>query len=139
MKKYMFNHRRGKKISHVNNKGFSYMELMVAMVIIGIVGAAFTGVVFTSGKASVSHKLDLEALTIAQDMVEEARAYRDEYDNLSGWTRIGTHSKTIDGYSYEISTEVEDVELDELVNLKVSVRHSASSKPVVIETRIKIN
>lgn len=166
MKKYMFNHRRGKKISHVNNKGFSYMELMVAMVIIGIVGAAFTGVVFTSGKASDSHKLDLEALAIAQFIIEDARAYRD--DKINGGTdnpsdklgvmrawRANSSSSTItdedgvleysydynsDGFSYSIVAVVsasQQIGDIKLVNIQVSVKHEASQNPVILETNIK--
>jgi prepilin-type N-terminal cleavage/methylation domain-containing protein len=76
-----------------NQSGFSLIEVIVAMVLIGTIGAAFTGIYYTGIKASANSKQKLVALEIAQDKMEKIRADRDagtsnEYidpENLGSW------------------------------------------------------
>jgi len=131
-----------------NEKGFSLIEVIVAMVLIGIISAAFTSVVFTGSKASTSHKLELESLMIAQDLMEEMRIQRDQDIDLLDWraTRFaldaGTWKSSItkDGYTYEVTAHVNDLGLPsiDLIEVVIEVMYEGGVNPVYLATRVRV-
>jgi len=131
-----------------NEKGFSLIEVIVAMVLIGIISAAFTSVVFTGSKASTSHKLELESLMIAQDIIEEMRLKRDDGIDLLVWRSTkftedaGIWKTNInkDGYTYEVSAHIDDVSSSDadLVQVVIEVMYEGGSDPVYLATRVRV-
>jgi prepilin-type N-terminal cleavage/methylation domain-containing protein len=131
-----------------NEKGFSLIEVIVAMVLIGIISAAFTSVVFTGSKASTSHKLELESLMIAQDIIEEMRLKRDDGIDLLDWRAtkftldagIWKTSITKDGYTYEVSAHIDDVSSSgaDLMQVVIEVMYEGGANPVYLATRVRV-
>ncbi|OEH84222.1 hypothetical protein BHU72_12525 [Desulfuribacillus stibiiarsenatis] len=128
------------------NQGFSLIEVIVAMVIIGIVGASFSSVVFTGSKASTSNKMKLEALMIAQDVLEEIRIQRDLSTNLETWR--STHFtldngqwkaiRTRDGiYFYDTILNLSDYNGNRMKEVIVEVIPQNGGQSVFLATRFR--
>ncbi|WP_125152896.1 type IV pilus modification PilV family protein [Clostridium rectalis] len=78
-----------KKSFIIKRKGFTLVEVILAMVIIAFTMAIFSKVIYTGFKASNSNKKKLQCIIIAQNYMEKLRGFRDynEFNTIDSLKR----------------------------------------------------
>ncbi|WP_027626692.1 type IV pilus modification PilV family protein [Clostridium lundense] len=107
-------------------KGFTLVEVIIAMVLISGTVAIFSKVAFSGLKAGNSNKESLQGTIIAQNYLEQIRAARDRKDILLDEYIDSLPKEEIkDNIKYSIlvtSTEIEENEKGKLVEIIVEVK-----------------
>lgn len=144
------------KSAYLSNKGFSLMEVLVAMILIGIIGVAFSSAVFVANKASTDNNKRLQGLFIAQEIIEDLRATRDSGQfyttnevsnhliNPSGlaftMASPGVYEKTsadVDGRNYQVRLLLTELVENDFLEFVVEVQPQDTST-VRLGTRLYI-
>ncbi len=105
----------------IKSKGFSLLELLIALVILSISILALSGLMTTTTKNNAFGGHITEATTLAQDKLEELRA--------SPWTNIVGNSDTVSGstgINYNRICEVTNL-APNLKQVQVTIRWTDSS------------
>lgn len=71
-----------------NERGYSLPEVIVAIAILGLLGAMFSQISFSSLKARDSSRERLAALAIATSAIDEIKAYRGQEDKANEWVSL---------------------------------------------------
>lgn len=71
-----------------NKKGYSLPEVIVAIAILGLLGAMFSQISFSSLKARDVSRERLAALAIATSAIDEIKAYRGQEDGANEWVSL---------------------------------------------------
>lgn len=131
----------------INKRGFTLTEVVVAVTILFIIGTVFIQFFITSQKGTVQSQEKLEALNIAQVVLERVK-HGEEYNEING---VGTfkcttsvedcnekyifQNETSDNV-YEIEIEVKEHDLDlylVMVNVKSADGEGKSSVKGLVE------
>ena len=78
---------------HRNKKGYSLVEVIVAIAILGLLSAMFSQITFSSLKARNNSRERLEAVAIATSAIDEIKSFRGNSDSGSIWKSV-SHLKT---------------------------------------------
>lgn len=120
-----------------DKKGYSLPEVIVAIAILGLLGAMFSQISFSSLKARDVSRERLTALAIATSAIDEVKAWRGEKDGPDEWVTIeklkkflandaandrpgmlGYYSHETDANSF-LKTSTDSNEVDYEVELKI--------------------
>lgn len=113
----------------VNKKGFTLVEVIIAMAIITIVAATFYKVYFIAIKSTNAGKQRIQALTMAQSYLEEVKARKDVNAVII---------PDVSGYKFEVYTRTDELdENNELLNIVVKVTPK-DTKAIELGTKIYI-
>jgi prepilin-type N-terminal cleavage/methylation domain-containing protein len=105
-----------------NQKGFSLVEVLVAIAILGLIASAFIGSLSTGAIATRLQGEDLTARNLAQSQMEKLKAA--VYDNDGAtYSSISTPS----GYSISISANPAIYTDTNIQKLTVTVSHNGSA------------
>ena len=77
-----------------NRKGFTLAELIIAVAIMGLLGALFSEIVYSAIKARDSSRERLAALAIATSALDEIKSLRGAADTPSAWNTLGAGNDT---------------------------------------------
>ncbi len=120
-----------------NKKGFTLAEVIVAMTIIAIAGAAFFQVYYAGRKAGVSSQQRLDALVLAQNELEECRKSLTS-TTIPGGT-INRPTETLNNTSYDITVNISNESSSTeaavyTITVKV-VPQDGNARPVLLGTK----
>jgi len=79
-----------------NNKGFIFLEIIIAVALISIVFITLLGVGFSSLNVSSSLQQQSQANALAQEEIEAVRAFRDSTASTWDTTGIGSYNTATD-------------------------------------------
>lgn len=120
-------------------KGFTLVEVIIAMVLISGTVAIFSKVAFSGLKAGNSNKESLQGTIIAQNFLEQIRAARDRKDiSLEEYIESLPKEEIKDSIKYIVgvtTTKIEENEKGNLVEIIVEVK-SQNSNSIKIGTRL---
>lgn len=134
-----------------NNKGFTLIEVLVAMGIIMLIAMAFFGINNMSIKVNAKNEKDIQAMNIAQSVMEDVRGYikegikskyiikevytGDEKIDLNGYAKVFTEETGNEAYTINIKIDRENVE-SRLYTIIVKVSSKNSNKNTELVTQI---
>lgn len=109
-------------------EGFSLLETLIAVALVGVIAVAFLQALRTGSKSSGVHEERVVALGLAQSQLEEIKAM--PYDALGNYA-VAITSPT--GYNVSVSTVQQDVDKQEVT---VAVSHNGTGvfKLAIVKT-----
>ncbi|MFC1566508.1 prepilin-type N-terminal cleavage/methylation domain-containing protein [bacterium] len=118
--------------SKITKKGFTYIEVILAMTILSYLILAFSNVFVNGIIVSKNMQYKTIASNLAQDDLEKIRSY--SYVNVSSTT----YENTIQNKLFSVSRGVTEITADELKQVSVSVewQEGANTKDVSAATLI---
>lgn len=108
-----------------NNKGFTLIELMIAMSIISLIAMSFFYILGSAIKSNVRNEVDIKALNIAQTTIENIRVQIKSGEISEDDTK--TDHQYIDSREYTINSEVIKHKIIDSNNSIYSVRVSVTT------------
>ena len=123
----------------IRNKGFTLVELVVAMVVIAIVMYAAIAIFITSGAKGVNVEVFTVAQSLAEGKLEEAMARNFGDITLESETNF---TGDLSSYSYEIVVDYVSAEaldtpvasVTEYKKIQVKIRHPKLGNPTQLES-----
>ena len=127
-----------------NNKGYTGVDISIAMIIIMIFIPTLFGISYSVQKTSSEVKRKSEAIAIATDIIESAKTVSyNSLDNLSAESYISSlETKYSKNVSYDINIEVanyypadvnEEDRVDQIKTVKVTVTYPIGNKTKSID------
>ncbi len=106
-----------------SEKGFAFIETVIALALLGIIAAAFLSGLATSSKATVIANDQVTAVSLAQTQIEWVKKAEYIYD-ATGYSAAPISSgQDYTGYSVQIDSEPLNSPDDGIQKITVTVKH----------------
>jgi prepilin-type N-terminal cleavage/methylation domain-containing protein len=125
----------------MNQQGFSLVEVLVSIALLGTMGVGFLGALTTSSKATTDNSENTRALNLAEGQMEYVRSQGYDYENAP--PQYQTLSPLPPGYSIEcvatrLDTEGDGTDDDDgLQKIVVAVKHAGNTIITLESYRIR--
>jgi prepilin-type N-terminal cleavage/methylation domain-containing protein len=133
-----------------SNKGFTLIEVIVAMTILAFITAATFNVIFTSLKARNVSRERLQALELSSSVLDEIKSYRSTWTSMNGlrtwlvgkgytaagnvYDKVSTDSNNI---NYDIKVTInENIGVTGLFEISITAQ-SPNVSQISLETRLR--
>jgi prepilin-type N-terminal cleavage/methylation domain-containing protein len=118
-----------------NEQGFSMIELLIALVLIGVMFVAvmtgFRTAVVSTGKI----RSENIALNLAKERIEFLKQYENTSPSASVWT--GSYSKTANGLTFNVSSAI--LAAGQFNCPQVTISGTLQNDPNVVPVRVNVN
>ncbi len=117
-----------------NSKGFSLIEVIIALALMGIIGIAFAGGLFTTSKAIIIDDERATAESLARSQIEYVKS--SNYSVIGAYDKINIDPDEFPNYDIDLPLTVDQLE-NGLQKITVTVTHH--DEPVITLEGYKAN
>jgi len=123
-----------------NERGFSLIEVLVALALLGIIAVAFLGGLATASKAMIIADERATAESLARSQMEYVKNQDYDYNDPQSYEQVDVESPTHPGYFISVDADPLHSPDKGIQKIRVTVRHGTEAvKEVIILEDYKVN